>query len=82
MPADTRTAPSALLGRYWSGPVKKSRTRVIVAAATSPVTCDFPPVASATAVRESAPVTANPCDRPAAMLQTPSATNSRSTSIS
>ena len=54
----------------------------IVTAATRPVTWDLPPITSPIAVRESAPVTANPCERPAATLQAPSAMNSRSTSIS
>ena len=62
--------------------MKKSSTSAIVAAATRPVTCVLPPMTSLIAVRESAPVTAKPCDRPAAMLQAPSAMNSRSTSIS
>jgi hypothetical protein len=62
--------------------VKNSSTTAIAAAATSPAARVRPPAASFIAVRESAPLTAKPCDSAEAMLAAPSAANSRSTSIS
>src|SRR5262245_10568488 len=79
--AKTSTAPSAATGTYRSGSVKNNSTAAMVIAATSPVTCVRPPAATPTAVRESAPVTTKPCDSAEAMLATPKAANSRSTSI-
>ena len=76
------TAPSAATGTQASVPVRNSSTIAIAAAATSPVTCVRPPELSAIAVRESAPLTAKPCETAAATLAAPSAANSRSTSIS
>ena len=79
---NTSNAPKAATGTYCKGPVKNSNTTAIVAAATNPVTWVRPPAASATAVRESAPVTANPCEMADARLAAPNAANSRSASIS
>ena len=65
------TTPRAATGTNWSGPVNSNSTRAIVAAATNPVTCVFPPEVTAIAVRESAPVTTKPWVRDEAMLAAP-----------
>ncbi|MNE56848.1 hypothetical protein D3C80_1517840 [compost metagenome] len=58
------------------GAVKNSKIRAITSAAMIPTSWLLPPTMSLTAVRESAPLMANPWDIPAARLLTPSATNS------
>ena len=56
--------------------MKKRRTATSRAAATTPVSWLLPPTESLTAVRESAPLIANPWSSPAPMSATPSAMNS------
>src|SRR5207342_3526628 len=51
-------------------------------AATSPTACVLPPAASLMAVRESAPLMANPCDTADATFATPNAAKSWSGSMS
>ena len=80
--ANTSSAPKAAFGTYCRGPVKNRRTAAIAAAVTRPVTWVRPPEVSATAVRESAPVTANPCEMAEARLAAPKAASSRSASTS
>ena len=62
-------APNAASGRMASGPVSQVTTRAITPAAVIPTSADLPPEDKATAVRLSAPVTANPWNRPAAILR-------------
>src|SRR5262245_192729 len=54
-------------GQIAHDPVKKKSTAPIVAAAISPAIRVLPPMASSTAVRESAPETAKLCERPEAI---------------
>ncbi|MOA45628.1 hypothetical protein D3C78_1680390 [compost metagenome] len=58
------------------GAVKNSRIMAITRAAIIPTSWLLPPTMSLTAVRESAPLMANPWETPAAMLVTPRARNS------
>ena len=71
-----RIAASTAIGSDASGPVKNKSVSTSSTAATRPVTWLLPPTASFTAVRESAPLTANPCSAPAPMSAMPSAMNS------
>src|SRR5262245_60033692 len=66
-----RTVPRAAIGTYRRGSVRNNSTVAIAAAATSPITCVRPPAAAPIAVRLSAPVTANPCERAEGMLAAP-----------
>ena len=81
-PAMMSTAASAVLGMKRRGPVRKSTTAAVAAAAKSPVTRDLPPAASLTAVRESAPLMTKPCERPDEILAMPRAMKSWLASIS
>ena len=65
------TAARAGCGRYWSRPGTRTSMTAIAAAPTSPVSCDFAPARSATAVRDPLVLTGKPPNSPAATLALP-----------
>ena len=64
-------APRVGCGTYCMSEVAKTRTSVITAAPTTPVTCDRDPACSATAVRDPLVLTGKPWKKPAAMFAAP-----------
>ena len=65
------TAASAGWGRFCSNHGRNNSRIATIAAPASPVTCDFEPACSATAVREPLAEIANPWKRPAATFAAP-----------
>ena len=64
-------APRVGCGTYCIREVANTRTKVMTAAPTRPVTCDRDPACSATAVRDPLVLTGKPWKKPAAMFAAP-----------
>ena len=71
------TTPRAAIGTGSISGVATAATTATTSAVTSPTTCDVPPVASLSAVREPLAEMARARLKPAAMLAAPSAASSR-----
>ncbi|MNT78502.1 hypothetical protein D3C72_2177440 [compost metagenome] len=72
------TTPSPATGINCNGAIRNSNTKAITPAAMIDTSWLLPPLASLTAVRESAPLMAKPCDNAETMFTSPSARNSAS----
>ena len=72
------TTPNPATGINCSGAIRNSKTKAMTAAAMTDTSWLLPPLASFTAVRESAPLMAKPCDSAETIFTSPSARNSAS----
>ncbi|KAG1190821.1 hypothetical protein G6F35_013874 [Rhizopus arrhizus] len=75
--ASSRMADSTACGSQYKGALSSPTTIASATAALTLTSGDEPPATSPTAVRESAPVTTKPWNRPAATLAAPKPTSSR-----
>jgi hypothetical protein len=74
--ATITTAPRVAWGRLLVMPGATSSMAMIASAATTPVSCVFPPAASATGVRDALALTGKPDVNAPPTLAAPSATSS------